>query len=273
MGVFFAEQFFSAENKRFGSFGKRSQSALPSGHKRFMNRDFPDCRLRDPDVILAVSGQQVNIDCGSRKQIRNCLRDNAGAGSDLASLQQLGRKCGEINRQNRILGRHGFGPEVTSKTRPKAAATELPLQIRKASSKLSDSSKGEPCCQRIARGLKHLTNGGFRVDIEVRSQGQVKIIKLRGRLSLGQPVDRLRDTIEDLLKAGDNHLILDLEELATMDSSGIGLLARFLTSAKQQGGSLKLLNPSKFVVQTLKLVGLLNLFEIFTDLPAAVASF
>jgi len=114
---------------------------------------------------------------------------------------------------------------------------------------------------------------GGRVDIEVRSQEQVKIIKLRGRLSLGEPCDRLRATIEDLLKAGDNRLVLDLGELATMDSSGIGLLARFLTSAKQQGGSLKLVNPSKFVVQTLKLVGLLNLFEVFGDTQAAAASF
>ncbi len=111
------------------------------------------------------------------------------------------------------------------------------------------------------------------MDIEVRSQGQVKIIKLRGRLNLGEPVDRLRATVEDLLKAGDNRLVLDLEELATMDSSGIGLLSRFLTSAKQQGGSLKLVNPSKFVVQTLKLVGLLNLFEVFSDSQAAAASF
>jgi len=58
-----------------------------------------------------------------------------------------------------------------------------------------------------------------------------------------------------------------------MDSSGIGLLSRFLTSTKQQGGALKLVNPSKFVVQTLKLVGLLNLFEIFPDTQAAAASF
>jgi anti-sigma B factor antagonist len=115
--------------------------------------------------------------------------------------------------------------------------------------------------------------GGIGLDIEVRSQGQVKIIKLRGRLSLGEPCDRLRATLEDLLRAGDNRQILDLGELATMDSSGIGLLARFLTSAKQQGGSLKLVNPSKFVLQTLKLVGLLNLFEIFTDSEEAVASF
>ena len=111
------------------------------------------------------------------------------------------------------------------------------------------------------------------MDIEVRSQGAAKIIKLRGRLSLGEPVDRLRATFEDLVGSGENHLVLDLEELLTVDSSGIGLLTRFLTSTKQQGGSLKLVNPSKFVVQTLKLVGLLNLFEVFTDTQAAAASF
>ena len=111
------------------------------------------------------------------------------------------------------------------------------------------------------------------MDIEVRSQGQVKIIKLRGRLNLGEPCDRLRATIEDLIASGDTRLVLDLEELATMDSSGIGLVSRFLTSAKQQGGSLKLVNPSKFVSQTLKLVGLINLFEVFPDSQAAAASF
>jgi len=111
------------------------------------------------------------------------------------------------------------------------------------------------------------------VDIEVRSQGTVKIIKLRGRLALGESVERLRATVEDLLSSGENRLVLDLEELATMDSSGIGLLSRLLTLSKQQGGSLKLVNPSKFVVQTLKLVGLLNLFEVFPETQAAAASF
>jgi anti-sigma B factor antagonist len=111
------------------------------------------------------------------------------------------------------------------------------------------------------------------MDIDVRSQGAVKVIKLRGRLSLGEAVDRLRATIEDLLGSGEKQLVLDVEELATMDSSGIGLLSRCLTLAKQQGGSLKLVNPSKFVIQTLKLVGLLNLFEVFPDTAAAVASY
>ena len=111
------------------------------------------------------------------------------------------------------------------------------------------------------------------MDIDVRSQAEVKLIKLRGRLTLGEPVDRLRSTIEDLLAAGSTRLVLDLEEVVMLDSSGIGLLARSLTTAKQQGGSVKLLNPSKFATQTLKLVGILNLFETFHDSQTAVNSF
>ncbi len=57
------------------------------------------------------------------------------------------------------------------------------------------------------------------------------------------------------------------------DSSGIGMLVRYLTTAKQSGGNIRLLKPSKFTVQTLKMVGLLNLFTTFDDTALAVASF
>ena len=111
------------------------------------------------------------------------------------------------------------------------------------------------------------------MDIEVRTQSQVKIIKLRGRLGLGESLDRTNETLTDLLAAGELHFLLDLQEVPTIDSSAIGLLVRYLTAVKQRGGSLKLLNPSKFVLQTLKLVRVLNIFEVFEDLQLAVASF
>jgi anti-sigma B factor antagonist len=118
-----------------------------------------------------------------------------------------------------------------------------------------------------------LSLGGILLEIEVRTQSDVKLINLRGRLNLGEPLDRLNATMADLLNAGHSRFILDLQEVPTIDSSGIGLLVRFLTSAKQRGGSLKLLNPSKFAVQTLKLVRVLTLFEVFEDAQLAVASF
>jgi anti-sigma B factor antagonist len=111
------------------------------------------------------------------------------------------------------------------------------------------------------------------LDIEVRTQSQVKILKLRGKLGLGAPADKLNATLTDLLNAGDTRFLLDLEEVPMIDSSGIGLLVRYLTAAKQNGGALKLLNPSKFALQTLKLVRVLNLFQVFEDSQEAVASF
>jgi anti-sigma B factor antagonist len=111
------------------------------------------------------------------------------------------------------------------------------------------------------------------VDIEVRSLGQVKLVKLRGRLNLGDAVDRLRETLDDLIGSGDTRILLDLSEVPWIDSSGIGLLVKLLTSAKQRGGAMKLLNPSKFTVQTLKMIALLDVFEIFEDQQVAVASF
>ena len=111
------------------------------------------------------------------------------------------------------------------------------------------------------------------MDIDVRSQADVKVIKLRGRLNLGESVDRMRQTFDDLLNAGETCFVVDLGEVSMIDSSGIGLLVRCLTAAKQQSGSLKLLNPSKFAVQTLRMTGLLSLFEVFEDEAQAVASF
>jgi anti-sigma B factor antagonist len=111
------------------------------------------------------------------------------------------------------------------------------------------------------------------LDIEVRTQANVKIIKLRGKLVLGQPADKLTATFTDLIAAGDSRFILDLEEVPMVDSSGIGLLVRFLTAAKQKGGSVKLLNPPKMVIQTFKLVRILNIFEVYDDAAAAITSY
>jgi anti-sigma B factor antagonist len=111
------------------------------------------------------------------------------------------------------------------------------------------------------------------LDIETRTVDGVKVVKLHGRLSMGPPLDRFNATLNDLFGQGQNRIVLDLEQVPTIDSSGIGMLVRHLTTAKQSGGAIRLLKPSKFTVQTLKMVGLLNLFTTFEDASEAVASF
>ena len=111
------------------------------------------------------------------------------------------------------------------------------------------------------------------MDIETKSLDRVTVIKLKGRLSMGPSLDRFNNTITQLLSQGQNRIVLDLEDVPSIDSSGIGMLVRYLTTAKQNGGAIRLLKPSKFTVQTLRMVGLLNLFSTFEDSKEAVASF
>jgi anti-anti-sigma factor len=111
------------------------------------------------------------------------------------------------------------------------------------------------------------------LDINVRKRGPVQLIQLRGALRMGAAVDGLRTAMEEALAGGDTRLVLNLAEVPMIDSSGIGLVVKFLATAKQRGGSIKLVQPSKFAVQTLRLVGVLNLFEVFENDDAAVESF
>lgn len=123
------------------------------------------------------------------------------------------------------------------------------------------------------RGTTQWFPGVRTLDIETKTVDGVKLVKLKGRLSMGPPLDRFNATLSELLGQGQNRIVLDLEEVPTIDSSGIGMLVRHLTAAKQSGGAIRLLKPSKFTVQTLKMVGLLNLFTTFEDSKDAVASF
>jgi anti-sigma B factor antagonist len=111
------------------------------------------------------------------------------------------------------------------------------------------------------------------MEITVRRRSEVQIIQLRGPVRLGQAVDTFRRAIEDAFAAGDVRLILNCAEVPMIDSSGIGVMVKSLTSAKQRGGDLRLVNPSKFVTQTLRLIGVLNLFSTFEDEDKAVESY
>jgi anti-anti-sigma factor len=111
------------------------------------------------------------------------------------------------------------------------------------------------------------------MEMTVRRRSDVQIIQLRGPVRLGQAVDTFRQAIDDAMAAGDVRLVITCDEVPMIDSSGIGILVKSLTSAKQRGGDVRLVNPSKFVVQTLRLIGVLNLFTVFSDEDSAVSSF
>jgi anti-sigma B factor antagonist len=111
------------------------------------------------------------------------------------------------------------------------------------------------------------------LDIDIRKFGAVQVVRLRGSLTLGAPVDGLRQTLDHAIGEGDVSLVLNLSDVRWVDSSGVGVLVKSLTSAKVAGGSLKLVNPSKPALQTLKMCNLLPLFDVYAEESEAVQSF
>ncbi len=110
------------------------------------------------------------------------------------------------------------------------------------------------------------------LEINVRKNGLVQIIHLQGDLRL-EAVDQFRRAGDELVGAGDARLVVNVAGVRMIDSSGIGVLVRLLTAAAKVGGGMKLVQPSKLALQTLKITGLTGIIPIFDDEAAAIASF
>ncbi len=111
------------------------------------------------------------------------------------------------------------------------------------------------------------------MDLSVLKQADVQVLRLRGRLTLGQAVDAFKSALDTSLSAGDAQILVNLAEVPLIDSSGIGVLVRSQSSARAAGGSIKLVQPTAYTVKTLKMVGLLDLFEVYDSEEDAAASF
>jgi anti-sigma B factor antagonist len=145
------------------------------------------------------------------------------------------------------------------------------LQNSPVSRKLSALSIRVLGLQETVHGPANLKGDGL--DINIGKRAQVQLVHLKGPLRMGPALDSLRQTLEEALGHEETRIAVNLSEVPMIDSSGIGLLVRFLASARQRGGNIKLVSPSDFAVKTLRLVGVLNLFEVFPDDDAAVESF
>jgi len=111
------------------------------------------------------------------------------------------------------------------------------------------------------------------IKISTRMVEGVVILDLFGQLRLGDGTSKVRDTVQQLLGEGYKKLLLNMENVLHIDSSGIGELMGCYTSAKNQGGELKLLNLHKNVRNLLEVTRLYSIFDSHEDLAVAVKSY
>ena len=111
------------------------------------------------------------------------------------------------------------------------------------------------------------------MQIHQRAVGDVTVVDLTGKMTLGEGDELLRDKVNSLVQQGQKKIVLNLAEVPYIDSAGLGEIVRTYTTVSRQGGSLKLLSLTKRIQDLLAITKLLTVFETFDTEAEAVKSF
>ncbi|MBS1819555.1 MAG: STAS domain-containing protein [Acidobacteria bacterium] len=111
------------------------------------------------------------------------------------------------------------------------------------------------------------------MQIDERTVGDVSILDVKGRITLGEGDEILKDKVNTLLNGGRKKIVLNLADVPYVDSAGLGEIVRTYTTVSRQGGSLKLLNLTKRITDLLSITKLLTVFETYESESDAVQSF
>jgi len=109
--------------------------------------------------------------------------------------------------------------------------------------------------------------------LKSRQVGEVTVVDLEGRITLGEGSTLLRDELRLLIATNRRKILLNMAEVSYMDSSAIGQLVAGFTTVANQGGQLKLLKPSKRSQEVLQMTKVHSIFEIYDDEAAAILTF
>ena len=111
------------------------------------------------------------------------------------------------------------------------------------------------------------------MQIEERHVGDVVVLDLKGKITLGEGDELLKDKVNSLVNQGHKKIVLNLAGVPYIDSAGLGEIVRTYTTVSRQGGSMKLLNLTKRITDLLAITKLLTVFETFDVEADAVKSF
>ena len=111
------------------------------------------------------------------------------------------------------------------------------------------------------------------VKLSTRQVGDVSVIDVTGRITLGEGSSALRDSLRELVGHNQKKILLNLGDVSYIDSSGIGELVSGFTTVTNAGGQLKLLNLSKRVKDLLQITKLYTVFDVHDDEANALRSF
>ena len=110
------------------------------------------------------------------------------------------------------------------------------------------------------------------VKLNTRQVGDVSVVDVAGRITLGEGSSALRDLLREMVGKGQKKILLNLGEVSYIDSSGIGELVSGFTTVTNSGGELKLLNLNKRVKDLLQITKLYTVFDVHEDEAGAITT-
>ena len=111
------------------------------------------------------------------------------------------------------------------------------------------------------------------MQIEERVVNDVTILDLKGKITLGEGDEALREKINNLISQNKKRILLNLADVPYIDSAGLGEVVRTYTTVSRQGGQLKLVNLTKRITDLLSITKLLTVFEAFESETEALKSY
>ena len=111
------------------------------------------------------------------------------------------------------------------------------------------------------------------MNLKTTEENGVTVLTLTGDLVIGEPEATFKKTVTRLLEEGKTRLLVDLEGVGFLDSSGLGALVRALTNSQKEGGQTKLVHVGPQIRKLLEMTKLDSVFELHDDLRTAVSSF
>ena len=111
------------------------------------------------------------------------------------------------------------------------------------------------------------------LNISERQAGDVTVLDLSGKITIGEGSVSLRSAIRRLIEEGKKKILLNLAQVSYVDSSGIGELVSSYTTIGRENGQLKLLNLTQKIQDLLAITKLLTVFDVYEDEQTALNSF
>src|SRR5882762_1397834 len=111
------------------------------------------------------------------------------------------------------------------------------------------------------------------MEINVRDSGGISILEVHGRLTIGEPSEQLHDALKSVIEDGARKVVVILNAVPQIDSSGISTLVRISIRLAKQGGTLRLVCGPGRVRDALTVTRLVEAIPTFETETSALANF